>query len=82
MPTVRWGIHSGRVGAGPWGDIGASSWIRCTELCMSAEPDQILVSESTEALLVGETHDFTLQELGERTLRDVDRPMRVFELEP
>ena len=49
---------------------------------MSAEPDQILVSESTEALLVGEVHDLVLRELGERTLRDVERPMRVFELEP
>jgi class 3 adenylate cyclase len=82
VPTVRWGIHSGRVAAGPTGDIGGSVWVRCTELCMSAEPDQILVSESTEALLVGEVHDLTLQELGERTLRDVERPMRVFELEP
>ncbi len=82
VPTVRWGIHSGRVGAGPTGDIGGSSWVRCTELCMSAEPDQILVSESTEALLVGEVLDLTLRDIGERVLRDVDRPMRVFELEP
>ena len=82
VPTVRWGIHSGRVGAGPTGDIGGSSWVRCTELCMSAEPDQILVSDSTEALLVGEIHDLTLRDLGERELRDVDRPMRVYELDP
>jgi class 3 adenylate cyclase len=82
VPTVRWGIHSGRVAAGPTGDIGSSSWVRCVELCMSAEPDQILVSESTEALLVGEVHDLALRELGERTLRDVERPMRVFALEP
>jgi class 3 adenylate cyclase len=82
VPPVRWGIHSGRVGPGPTGDIGGSSWVRCTELCMSAEPDQILVSEATEALLVGEIHDFVLRDLGERKLRDVDRPLRVLELEP
>ena len=81
VPTARMGIHSGRVGAGPEGHIG-SSWVRCVELCMSAEPGQILVSESTEALLVGEVLDLTLRDLGERTLRDVDRPMRVFEFEP
>jgi class 3 adenylate cyclase len=81
VPKVRWGIHSGRVGAGDT-DVGGSTWLRCTELCMSAEPDQILVSESTEALLVGEVHELVLRELGERTLRDVERPMRVFELEP
>ena len=81
VPTVRWGIHSGRVGPGPEGDVGGSSWVRCTELCMSAEPDQILVSDATEALLVGEVHDLALRELGERKLRDVERPMRVFELE-
>lgn len=79
VPTVRWGIHSGRVGTGD-ADIGGSTWLRCTELCMSGEPDQILVSESTDALLVGELHEFTLLDLGERTLRDVARPMRVFEL--
>lgn len=80
VPKVKWGIHSGRVGAGPTGDIGGSSWVRVTELCMSAEPDQILVSESTEALLVGEVHEFALRELGERALRDVERPMRVFDV--
>lgn len=46
------------------------------------DKDQILVSESTEALLVGEVHDLALRELGARVLRDVDRPIRVFELEP
>lgn len=79
MPKVRWGIHSGRVGAGDT-DVGGSTWLRCTELCMSAEPDQILVSGSTEALLVGEIHEFALLDLGDRTLRDVERPMRSFEL--
>jgi class 3 adenylate cyclase len=80
VPTVRWGIHSGRVGAGD-SDIGGSTWLRCTELCMSAEPDQILVSESTESLLVGEVLDVTLRNLGERKLRDVERPIRVFQLD-
>lgn len=81
VPKVRWGIHSGLVGAGDT-NVGGSTWLRCTELCMSAEPDQILVSESTEALLVGEIHEFALLDLGERTLRDVERPMRIFELNP
>jgi class 3 adenylate cyclase len=49
---------------------------------MSADPGQILVSESTEALLEGEVLDLTLRGLGERKLHDVERPMRVFELEP
>ena len=80
VPAVRWAIHSGRVG-GRDVTIGGSTWLRCTELCMSAEPDQILVSDSTEALLVGEIHEFALVDLGERQLRDVERPMRVFELE-
>ena len=80
VPKVRWGIHSGRVSTHGT-DIGGSTWLRCTELCMSAEPDQILVSESTETLLVGEIHEFELLDRGERKLRDVERPMRVFELE-
>ena len=80
VPKVKWGIHSGRVGA-QGTDIGGSTWLRCTELCMSAEPDQILVSDSTETLLVGEIHEFELLDLGERKLRDVERPMRVFELQ-
>ena len=77
VPTVRWGIHSGRVGH----DTGGSTWLRCTELCMSADPDQILVSESTESLLVGEVLEVTLRNLGERKLRDVERPIRVFQLD-
>jgi class 3 adenylate cyclase len=48
---------------------------------MSAEPDQILVSESTESLLVGEVLEVTLRNLGERKLRDVERPIRVFQLD-
>jgi class 3 adenylate cyclase len=41
-------------------------------------PWQILVSYATEALLEGEAPEFTLEDLGERTLTGRDRPDRVF----
>lgn len=78
---VRVAIHSGRL-ADPTGRLLGSLALHCHLLVNSAESWQILVSHATEALLAGEPLDMSLQDLGERTLDDSERTMRVFELEP
>lgn len=76
-PATRMAIHSGRMAAP--GQMG-SAVFRCAMLCASAEPGQILVSHSTEALLEGEVRDVPTRDLGERTLSGFDEPVRVFEV--
>jgi class 3 adenylate cyclase len=78
-PPVKTAIHSGRVMDAKSGHLGSVAF-RCVSLCRTAEPWQILVSHATEALLEGELHDLSLRDLGERTLRDLDTPVHVFEV--
>jgi class 3 adenylate cyclase len=70
-------VHSGRI-VGPYGGLLGSAAIRTFELCEVADPDQILVSYSTEALLAGEALEFRLEDLGVRTVDGFDRPVRLF----
>jgi class 3 adenylate cyclase len=72
-------VHSGRVAEPRSGYFGTTAF-RCSLLCDSADPWQILVSHATEALLEGEAIDVALRDLGERTLRAFDQPARVFEI--
>ena len=78
-PGVRFAIHSGRVVSARAGMLGLSA-VHSLSLCSTAEPGQILVSHSTEALLEGEPSDVFLRDLGARTLSGFDRAERVFEL--
>jgi class 3 adenylate cyclase len=74
---VACAVHSGRV-VGPRGGLLGSAAIRVIELCDAADPDQIVVSYSTEALLAGDVMEFRLRDLGERRLKTLDGSMRVF----
>lgn len=74
---ARSAVHSGRV-VGAQGGLLGSAALRTLVLCEVAEPDQILVSHSTEALLAGDVADFRLADLGERTVAGADRPVRLF----
>jgi class 3 adenylate cyclase len=78
-PTVCIAIHSGVLADPTSRHLGSVAY-HCVSLCNSAEPDQILVSHATEALLVGEP-DVRLHDLGERVLEKDGSPVRVFELE-
>jgi adenylate cyclase len=78
-PGVCMAIHSGRVTEPRSGYFGTTAF-RCSILCNSAEPWQVLVSHATEALLEGAASDVSLRDLGERTLRGFDQPAHVFEL--
>jgi class 3 adenylate cyclase len=74
---VRSAVHSGRV-VGSQGGLLGSTAMRTLALCEAAEPDQVVVSHSSEALLEGDVTDFRLRDLGERTVDWLDRPARLF----
>jgi class 3 adenylate cyclase len=75
---VATAVHTGRIVGED--NIGYSAW-HLLDLCRSADPWQILVSHSTEALLEGQSlRGFELRDLGERTLATSESPRRVFEL--
>jgi class 3 adenylate cyclase len=62
-------------------DHGGASVLHLVLLLSEAEPGQILVSHSTEALLEGERLEpLQLNDLGERQLPRFDTPHRIFEL--
>ena len=71
-------VHTGRLVAR---DHGGASVMHVVVLMHEAEPGQILVSHSTEALLEGERLEpLRLNDLGERQLPRFDTPHRVFEV--
>ena len=76
-PPVSVAIHSGYQ-ADPTGLQLGSTALRCDRLCRLADPGQILVSQATQALLVGTLADGGLRDLGERALLDDEPPVRVF----
>ncbi|HET7855324.1 MAG TPA: adenylate/guanylate cyclase domain-containing protein [Gaiellaceae bacterium] len=76
--AVCFALHTGRLVAQH--HSGLSVW-HCVTLCDAAEPWQILVSHSTEALLEGERLEPSeLRDLGERVLPNFESAHHVFEL--
>jgi class 3 adenylate cyclase len=78
-PELAAAVHTGRVTGLAGGQLGTAA-LRVSQLCNLAEPGQVLVSHSTEALLEGETMgELGLRDLGERELPGMT-PTRVYEL--
>jgi conflict system STAND superfamily ATPase len=55
---------------------------RAARICAAAAGGQVLVSQATQTIIADEEEEpgFTLLDLGERTLKDLDRPVRLFQL--
>jgi class 3 adenylate cyclase len=78
---VRMGIHTGQ--AIPVGGAYTGLAVhRAARICAAARGGQVLLSQATQTLIEDEEEElgFALVELGERRLKDLDRPVRLFEL--
>ena len=78
---VRMGIHTGQATPVEGAYTGLAVH-RAARICAAARGGQVLVSQATQTLIEDEEEDlgFALVELGERRLKDLDRPVRLFEL--
>jgi class 3 adenylate cyclase len=73
-------VHSGRWSGDPNRPAAGMALFRLSRLAQLAEPDQILVSQTTAALLEGDRDAPELRDLGDHKLPDFDSPMRIYEL--
>ena len=78
---VRIGIHTGN--AVPAGRMYTGLAVhRAARICAAARGGQVLVSEATRTIIEDEEEQpgFTLIDVGERRLKDLDRPVHLFQL--
>jgi class 3 adenylate cyclase len=77
---VRMGLHTGEPAVGEEGYLGIDV-VRAARLCAAAHGGQVLLSETTRALLRGDEPDgVELRDLGEHHLKDMRHPERVYQL--
>ena len=75
------GLHTGEPAVGSEGYLGLDV-VRAARLCTVGKGGQVLLSETTRALVGASLPDgVSIFPLGERRLKDIDEPERVFELE-
>ena len=80
-PKVRMGLHTGEPALGEEGYVGIDV-VRGARVAGAAHGGQILISDATRALLPAELPDEArIVDLGEHTLKDMDRPERLFQIE-
>jgi class 3 adenylate cyclase len=72
---VRMGVHTGEPSVGGEGYLGVDV-VRAARICSAAHGGQVLVSESTRALVGGAD----LEDLGLHRLKDMEHPERLFQL--
>ncbi|MEO8625434.1 MAG: adenylate/guanylate cyclase domain-containing protein [Candidatus Limnocylindrales bacterium] len=78
--NVRLGLHTGEPVVGEEGYTGLDV-VRAARIAADGEGGQILLSEATRAIVGGNLPEGVgIRELGERTLKDIDRPEPLFEL--
>jgi class 3 adenylate cyclase len=77
---VRMGLHTGEPAVGDEGYLGLDVH-RAARICAAAQGGQILVSETTRALLGPSLPDgLSVDDLGEHRLKDMEHAERVFQL--
>src|SRR6185369_13833808 len=75
--------HSHRAGGPGRGAYTGLAVHRAARICAVARGGQVLVSQATQTIIEDEEEEpgFALSDLGERTLKDLDRPVRLFQLD-
>ena len=78
---VRMGIHTGQA-APVNGRYTGLAVHRAARICAAGHGGQLLVSQATQSLLEDEEEDMAvrLRDLGEQRLKDIDRPVRVYQV--
>ena len=76
---VRMGIHTGEPALGDEGYLGLDV-VRAARICSLAAGGQVLVSETTRALVRGDADGLSFLDVGEHRLKDIDEPERLFQL--
>ena len=78
---VRMGLHTGEPAVGAEGYLGVDV-VRAARLAATGQGGSVLLSEPTRALLGSSLPDgVSVHPLGERRLKDIDEPERIYELE-
>lgn len=79
---VRMGIHTGEAAPSESGYTGLAVH-RAARISAAGHGGQILVSQATEALVEDDAEHLgiRLRDLGEQRLKDLDRPVRLYQLE-
>ena len=78
---VRMGLHTGEPALGTEGYLGLDV-VRAARLCTAGSGGHVLLSETTRALVGASLPEgVSIFPLGERRLKGIDEPERVFELE-
>ena len=78
---VRMGLHTGEPAVGSEGYLGVDV-VRAARLAASGRGGNVLLSETTRALLGGSLPEgVSVHALGERRLKDIDEPERIYELD-
>jgi class 3 adenylate cyclase/tetratricopeptide (TPR) repeat protein len=78
---VRVGIHTGQAVPAEESYTGLAVH-RAARICAAAHGGQVLVSQATQMIIDDEEEEpgFTLVDVGEHKLKDLDRPVRLFQL--
>src|SRR5947207_2039390 len=78
---VRIGIHTGEATVAGDQYVGLAVH-RAARICAAAHGGQVLLSQTTQALLEDEEEldDLDFSDLGPRSLKDFDRPVRIYQL--
>jgi YVTN family beta-propeller protein len=79
---VRMGIHTGQVSVSADRYLGVAVH-RAARICAAGHGGQVLVSQTTKSLLEDEEVELPgveFRDLGEQRLKDLDRPIRLFQL--
>jgi class 3 adenylate cyclase len=78
---VRMGLHTGEPAVGSEGYLGLDV-VRAARLCTAGKGGHVLLSDTTRALVGASLPEgVSVFPLGERQLKDIDEPERVFALE-